>query len=223
MIQPDRIIRSRRRSIALHIDPDGSLTVRAPLHASEGEIRAVVEKHQAWIRQTQQRVQAQALLHPLKTYIDGELFWFLGRQYPLRLVEGTRQRLELRDGVFYLDRRALADPQSVFKNWYRRKAQELLPRQVAAYAARYGFSYRQVRITSARTRWGSCNSKATLSFPWRLVMAPLEVIDYVVVHELVHTLEHNHGSRFWQRVAAIVPDYKAKRQWLEKNGPSMIV
>lgn len=223
MIQINRILRTRRRSIALHIDPDGSLTVRAPLSASEAEIRAVVEKHQAWIRQTQQRVQAQALLHPLKTYTDGDLFWFLGQQYPLKLVEGSRKLLELRDGVFRLDRRALVEPQQTFREWYRRQAQELLPRQVAAYAARYGFSYRQVRITSARTRWGSCNSRGTISFPWRLVMAPPEVIDYVVVHELVHTLEHNHGSRFWARVAAIVPDYKAKRQWLEKNGPSMKV
>ena len=221
MIQINRILRTRRRSIALHIDPDGSLTVRAPLSASEGEIRAVVEKHQAWIRQTQQRVQAQALLHPLKTYTDGDLFWFLGQQYPLKLVEGSRKLLELRDGVFRLDRRALVEPQQTFREWYRRQAQELLPRQVAAYAARYGFSYRQVRITSARTRWGSCNSWGTISFPWRLVMAPPEVADYVIVHELVHTRHPNHSPAFWAQVAVHLPDYRQRAQWLKSQGAKL--
>jgi len=222
MIKIDRIIRSRRHTIALRIERDGSLTVRAPLRTSEKDIRPYVEQHQDWIRKTQEKLRARNLQYLEKTYMEGETFWYLGKQYPLHLVDGARRLLEFKDH-FLLDRRALANPQMVFKNWYRKQAMTVISAQVAEYAARYGFSYRQVKITSARTRWGSCNSKGTLSFPWRLVMAPLPVIDYVVVHELVHTQEHNHGPGFWQKVAAIVPDYKEKRKWLEEHAPSMIV
>jgi len=222
MIKIDRIIRTRRRTIALRIEPDGSLTVRAPLRSTEKDIRPFIEQHQAWIRKTQEKVRARNLLFIEKTYTEGETFWYLGRQYPLHLVDGARKFLDFKE-QFRLDRRALANPQLVFKNWYRKQAMVVLSARVVEYAAKYGFSYKMVRITSARTRWGSCSSKGTLSFPWRLVMAPLPVIDYVVVHELVHTQEHNHGTRFWQKVAAIVPDYQEKRKWLEEHAPSMII
>jgi predicted metal-dependent hydrolase len=216
MLKIDRIIRTRRRTIALRIERDGSLTVRAPLRATEKDIFPILEQHQIWIRKTQEKMRARSLLFVEKTYTEGDSFWYLGQQYPLHLVNGARRLLEFKE-QFILDRRALANPQEVFKNWYRKQAQAILSARVAEYAAKYGFSYRQVKITSARTRWGSCNSKGTLSFPWRLVMAPLPVIDYVVVHELVHTREHNHGPHFWQKVAAIVPDFQTKRKWLDDH------
>jgi hypothetical protein len=217
----DRIRRSRRRTIALRIERDGSLTVLAPLQASELEIRQVVERHAGWIQKNQAKIRAKNLPLLEKRYAEGELFWFLGRQYPLHLVEGARKYLDFQD-QFRLDRRALPNPQTVFIAWYRAQAKTILAARLAQYSTRYGFKYRQMRITSARKQWGSCNTRGTISFPWRLVMAPLDVIDYVVVHELVHTLEHNHGPRFWQQVAAIVPDYASKRKWLELNSPTMI-
>jgi predicted metal-dependent hydrolase len=89
---------------------------------------------------------------------------------------------------------------------------------VALYAAQHGFQPGRIRITSARTRWGSCSSKGTLSFTWRLVMAPLEVVDYVVIHELAHLRVKNHSQVFWDSVAALMPDYKRHVTWLKKNG-----
>ncbi len=84
-------------------------------------------------------------------------------------------------------------------------------------AAQHGFEYQRIRITSARTRWGSCSSRGTLSFTWRLVMASEDVIDYVIVHELVHLRIHNHSREFWTQVGLLMPDYKEKRLWLKKN------
>jgi predicted metal-dependent hydrolase len=106
-----------------------------------------------------------------------------------------------------------------FENWYKERAKALIPRRVSQLAAQYGFEYQRIRITSARTRWGSCSSRGTLSFTWRLVMAPEEMIDYVIVHELVHLHIHNHSKEFWTKVGLIMPGYKAKRLWLKKNGP----
>ncbi|MDM7987323.1 MAG: M48 family metallopeptidase, partial [Smithella sp.] len=118
----------------------------------------------------------------------------------------------------YLDRNVLFQAKEVFIHWYKEKANEVISERVAWYSDKMGIQVKQIKITSATTRWGSCSSKGTVSFPWRLVMAPVPVIDYVVVHELVHILEKNHGKAFWKKVRAIMPDYQQKIRWLEVNG-----
>ena len=85
-------------------------------------------------------------------------------------------------------------------------------------ASQLGFQYKKIRIGSAATRWGSCSSSGALSFTWRLVMAPMAIIDYVIIHELVHTVEHNHGRAFWDKVKTILPDFKPRMAWLKANG-----
>jgi hypothetical protein len=103
------------------------------------------------------------------------------------------------------------------ETWYREQARVLIGQRVAAIARDAGFSYTRVRISSARGRWGSCGYRNSLNFTWRLVMAPDTVIDYVVVHELCHTVEKNHSVRFWARVRALAPDYKQSKAWLRKH------
>ncbi len=93
--------------------------------------------------------------------------------------------------------------------------------RVPGFAARYHLTYQRIKISSARTRWGSCSSRGTLSFTWRLVMAPLPVIDYVVIHELAHLIERNHSNRFWQQVGSMEPDYAKYRSWLKENSPRL--
>ncbi len=94
----------------------------------------------------------------------------------------------------------------------------MLKQQVSYYATKHGFEFKKIRISSARTRWGSCSTLGTLSFTWRLVLAPLDVLDYVVVHELCHLSELNHSKKYWGLVEEILPDYKARRTWLKENG-----
>ena len=97
----------------------------------------------------------------------------------------------------------------------------MLTERVEFFAHAQGFKVKKIRISSARTRWGSCSAKGTLSFTWRLVMAPPDVIDYVVVHELCHLKELNHSKAFWAQVEAILPDYKTRRKWLKDNGAKL--
>jgi len=122
------------------------------------------------------------------------------------------------DGFFKLTEAAQPNAESVFTAWYRKQARNVLTERVEFFARKHGFKIGKIRVSSARTRWGSCSSKDTLSFTWRLVMAPLEVIDYVVVHELCHLKEMNHSKAFWTRVERILPDYKVHRKWLKENG-----
>lgn len=120
--------------------------------------------------------------------------------------------------VFVLSAAAQPAAREVFVRWYRAQALAVLRERVAHWSAQTGLLPSGLRITSARTRWGSCSSRGVLSFPWRLVMAPLPVIDYVVVHELVHLKEKNHARPFWQGVAGILPGYAIHTAWLKENG-----
>jgi hypothetical protein len=122
------------------------------------------------------------------------------------------------DGSFKLTKSAHSKAESVFITWYRGQARMVLTERVDFFAREHAFKIGKIRISSARTRWGSCSSKDTLSFTWRLVMAPLDVIDYVVVHELCHLKEMNHSKAYWAQVEAILPDYKRRRKWLKDNG-----
>lgn len=104
---------------------------------------------------------------------------------------------------------------------YRQAAKEYIPRRADYFAQRIGVSYERIRIAEQKTRWGSCSSRGTLSFNWKLMLAPPKVLDYVVVHELCHLIEMNHSPRFWKLVEEIIPDYKEYRKWLKENGNTL--
>jgi predicted metal-dependent hydrolase len=216
----NRLLRSRRRTIALIIEQDGSLTVRAPIIMPEASIIEFVLKHAAWIHKKQLvlRTNPSPNAHH---FLPGEKFLFLGCEYPLMLEKHQQKSLRFSDGSFHLSRTTLQAARNAFIRWYRQQARKVLTNQVNIIAKEHGFQFQKVRISSARTRWGSCSTSGNLSFPWRLVMAPPEVIDYVVVHELVHTRVHNHSAKFWKKVGMIMPDYKQHLTWLKKNGATL--
>jgi len=213
----DEIIRSKRKTLALIVQRDGRVVVRAPQRLSQSKIMEFVQSKADWILETQTRMRSQPSPLPPKQYVEGETFWYLGQAYPLVFAEHQAEALSL-EANFCLRQNARPKASQAFENWYRRRARAILTERVQHYAAKHGFSYQRIRISAARSRWGSCSSRGTLSFPWRLVMAPLPVIDYVVIHELAHTVVPNHSPRFWDLVASILPDWKQKRQWLKKNG-----
>src|ERR1043165_3225755 len=220
-IEANQIIRSKRQTLALIIKPDGALIVRAPLRISEKAIKEFVEKNREWIQK--KRAELLTITPPSpKQFIAGETFMYLGNSYPLELMK-NQSKLLLLEETFRLDEGIQNEAKSTFERWYREQARKVLTERVDLYAKQHGLSYKKIRITSARTRWGSCSSSGSLSFSWRLIMAPLAVVDYVIIHELVHTIVHNHSKRFWNKVAKIMPDYKARRKWLRVNGQTLIL
>ena len=212
----DRLVRSHRKTVAIVIERDGRLTVRAPLHLSGPRIQAFVESHADWIAKNRTRMQA-ASSPPARRFVDGETFLYLGHPYPLHLVPALQPALVF-DGIsFSLAKSSLPKAEEIFVRWYKQQARRLLAERVPAIAGKYGFRYQKIRISSARTRWGSCSSRGTLSFTYRLIMAPVSVVDYVVLHELVHTQIKNHSKNFWNKVGELMPDYKSRLAWLKKN------
>ncbi len=104
---------------------------------------------------------------------------------------------------------------------YRQAAKEYFPKRADYYAELLGVEYKKIRVAGQKTRWGSCSQSGTLSFNWKLMLAPPKVLDYVVVHELCHLLEMNHSSRFWKHVECIIPEYKEYRKWLREYGNTL--
>jgi predicted metal-dependent hydrolase len=222
MVHIDEIKRSNRKTIAILIRRDGTVIVRAPRRASLKHIQEIIDQKADWIREKREFILKTFPQAKPKEFVSGESFWFLGRVYPLEVVAPASPRLNdsyplaLADR-FYLARTACKRGMQVFEAWYRKQARQVLEQRMQELAAQYGFTTPNIRITSARTRWGSCSTSGYINFTWRLVMAPLEVIDYVVVHELVHLVERGHTRDFWQKVKAIMPDYKQRSAWLDKN------
>lgn len=214
----DQIIHSDRKTFGLQIKPDGRLIVRAPRHASRAQIQAVVAKKAGWIKKTRDRLARDYPHLTPKTFTEGERFWFLGAQYALQLTDRKRPALVL-EGHFSLSRNKQDRAKALFIAWYREQTRGIVHALIEGYQERFGFSVNQVRITSARTRWGSCSGKNNLNFTYRLSMAPRSVVAYVVVHELVHLTIRDHSPRFWRGVAEIKADYQKDRDWLKKNGP----
>lgn len=103
-------------------------------------------------------------------------------------------------------------------NVYKKRAKGIISRRVAHYADIMGVEYGQITIRDQKSRWGSCSDKCNLNFSWRLILMPIEVMDYVVVHELAHLKEMNHSPAFWAEVETVMPDYKEYRKWLKENG-----
>ena len=220
-VNVNRLIRSKRKTIALVVERDGSVTVRAPLRMSAYRIDEFIEKHANWVAKKQLEMQSIIPEQPRK-YEAGESFLYLGQTYRLEIIGDAKRKLVLDNGTFKLAEKELNNAEAVFHNWYRKQAARIIGERVAFFAQELAVQVNSIRITSAHTRWGSCSAKGALSFSWRLLMTPLDVIDYVVVHELAHTIHHNHSARFWKLVEKWMPDYRERRKQLKQYGRESI-
>lgn len=216
-IKIEKIVFSKRKTIALQMTQNATLVIKAPLNTSEDSIWKIVNKHKNWICKKKREIESRELRALPKKFTDTEEFLFLGRYYRLYLVEDQKEALRFQDN-FYLSKNALVRAKDVFIEWYKKTGYEKIAERAYWWAQRTGLKFSKINITRAQRRWGSCSKKGTLNFSWRLVMAPLSVIDYVIVHELVHLEEKNHGNLFWRKVEMLIPDYKDRENWLRKNG-----
>jgi hypothetical protein len=214
-IRIEKIVRTRRRSIALIITPDARLIVRAPHRATAAMIDAVVLEKRDWIRKKigEMKERPQAIIH---TYDEGEIFWFLGRPYPLHITDDEGSGIRRTDRLM-VPRNLPRGIRYGIQLWYRQEAAKEISSRCMWFSMMTGYSPSSVRITDARQRWGSCNHQGGLNFSWRLIQAPLSIVDYVIVHELVHLRQPDHSPKFWAKVEALMPDYRLRRGWLRDN------
>ncbi len=211
-----QLIRSKRKSISLMVNENAELIVKAPIKTSIDFINQLIEKKQIWIEKT---IKAASLKkHVPKKIENGENFYSYGIQYPLEIIDNTDFAIKFENGKFLLSSDCVQFGKNYFELWYKKQAKFYLRKRSLELAKLFKFNVKQVKISSADRRWGSCSSSGNINLSWRLMMAPIEIIDYVICHELAHLIELNHSDRFWQLVQNMVPDYKERRKWLKENG-----
>ena len=177
------VIRSNRKTVAIQVNSDISVTVRAPRSASEKDIEVILKKKEAWISKH------------------------------IEKIKKTKERLEAEPTEKLTREKVIALAEEALK---------VIPARVEYFARVIGVTYGKITIRNQKTRWGSCSSKGNLNFNCLLMLAPPEVLDYVVVHELCHRKQMNHSKAFWSEVEKVFPDYKEARKWLKEEGSQMI-
>lgn len=213
MIEPKRIVKSRRKTIALVIDSDAELIVRAPFYASTSDIMRFVEAKQDWIVRKTQEMKQKKEERPKLALQEGETIPYLGRE--CKIFRGLTRKICFDGKAFLLPQSQDADKKLI--QWYKKRATVILQERVATIAESMQVSPAGVKVTSAKTRWGSCSGTDHLNFSWRLIMCPPEVVDYVVVHELCHILHKNHSKSFWESVGRVDALYQEHENWLKEN------
>jgi hypothetical protein len=205
---------ARRRSIGLRIDHRG-LTVSIPLRATETWLHDVLRDKADWV--VDKLGSWQSRHPPAQRWAGGETLPFRGGALVLRIESGRRAAANREESVLRVALPAPDDTTAIERTvmaWYRRQATQLFSERVAFYAERLGVLPRAVKLSSARTRWGSCTTHGVVRLNWRLVKLPPELADYVVVHELAHLREMNHSAAFWRVVEHACPDYADRRRAL---------
>lgn len=205
----------RRRSIGLRVDHRG-LTVSMPSRAPESWLQEVLRERADWVVEKLDGWQARQPLEQL--WSDGASIPFLGELLSLRVVTGVSGATVQHDGELRVALRGEADPARIEKTvtlWYRRQALSLFAERVAHFAPLLGVAPTDVKLTTARTRWGSCTARGTVRLNLQLIKLPHHLIDYVVAHELAHLIEMNHSAAFWAKVASVCPDYARCRSELK--------
>ena len=211
-------VRSNRKTLGLTIERDGTIVVRAPNSCPKEVIEEFVRSRKDWIMEKLDARREMLTKIPHKEFVDGEGFLYLGKSYRLKIVE-TGPPLRLYNGYFELNQELVSKGRDVFIDWYRSHALIEFKRRVEKYKRLLGVDPEGIRVLDLKYRWGSCSKGGTLNFHWKSVLAPLSMLDYIVVHELVHLKEKNHTPEFWKLVGMVLPDYERRKNWLEQNGP----
>lgn len=200
--------------------PEAMLVVRAPMLTPLKFIESVVEKQRGWIERKREQILKRGIPKP-KQFIEGEELLYLGRTYRFSVHAGWE--IELKDDALFFPEKHLKKAKHQVIQWYKEQAFAVITEMAQHYSRISGWKYKTININSAQTRWGSCSSSGSINFSWKLILAPREVVEYVVVHELAHITEKNHSPRFWNKVQSLMPDYKTHEKWLKQNGRNLTV
>ena len=215
-----KIVRSpKRKKLTITVERDRAIIVHAPEKTSEELVRRLVDAKRQWLlaklRHPQKyRVRPHA---PGKEVVDGESAPYLGRDYRIEINETASGEVEF-SRLFVVPVSHQPKRREVLRKWYIARAKETILARVEQHARELGVKFTKAKIVDNRYRWGSCTVNDNVNFNWRLIKAPMFVIDYVIVHELAHLIEANHTSRFWGIVRANTPTMEKAKGWLKEHG-----
>ena len=210
------LLRSKRKTIALQVTPEGALVVHAPFKTPMGYIAGLVESKRRWIEGKQRLLRQRTEQHLPQEMATGEELPYLGGKLLLVITDKVDTPVVVGE-TLAIPKKA-RNAQACVKAWYVAEAARYFTLRVEHFSELAAIPYRSVGVTDARHRWGSCSSRGSINFSWRLILCPTDIIDYVVVHELAHIVHLNHSAAFWQKVLQLMPDFKERRLRLKADG-----
>ncbi len=215
------VTRSKRKTLSIYIERDGAVSVLAPENITDDKLAAIVDakSYQIFKFLAEQKLLNQSKVK--RELVNGESYYYLGRNYQLYLVRQQEIPLQFNQGKFSLLEHEKKNANEHFINFYKTKGSKRITERVNYYKTKMGVSVTDIRIIDLQNRWASCTRAGRVNFHWKCMMAPLTIIDYIVVHELAHLKYDNHSERFWNEVDKILPDYLERKAWLKMNGAGL--
>ncbi len=215
-----------RQTTDIVIERDGVVTVRPPRRMTPEQVDETVFSKRMWIYRNLAEWRDLNATRVAREWVSGETFLYLGSGYRLQLVAGQDVPLKLKNGRFCLQREVVERggaeaARQEFESFYRAKGLPRIQQRVAYFAARVGVTAGAVQVRDLGYRWGSCSRNGDLHFHWKCLMAPLTIIDYIVVHELCHLHHRDHSTAFWNEVDKVLPDYRERKEWLRVRGAEL--
>jgi len=221
---PIQVNRTRRQKTAEFSLRDGQVRVLVPDRLSNAEINRLIQRRMPWIREKMRQQESAPRMHP-KEYVSGESFAYLGRNYRLKIVQDVEEGVKLKSGGFVVSISGERDSEErgkrvhdLLERWYVDHALDRLQEKIDRYGRIMDVTPASIFVKGYRSRWGSCTHTGNIGFNWRIIIAPHTIVDYVVVHELGHILQHDHSDAFWLLVRRVIPDFQERRRWLKEHG-----
>jgi predicted metal-dependent hydrolase len=216
---------ARARYLRADIGLRTGLRVTLPEGLNEGRVEAFLRSRRIWVLRSLTRLERLASLIPDRSLEHGTVVPYLGTTLTLNLSSGAPARVgRLGDSlIVHTPRRGRAAVHAALQGWYRLEAARVLGGYAQDLAARHQLDFRRIIIRDQKRRWGSCSTSGTLSFNWRLMLAPESIARYLVAHELAHRAHPDHSRRFWAKVAELCPGFRDEERWLKKNGVGLVL
>lgn len=218
----------KRKTLGIYIDVYGNIELRVPKATEDQQIIDLLESKWSWIVRKQGEMKERTKGFKEKTYEDGEEFLFLGNHYPIEVEEDPKAK----HATITFDQSTLkivvpvrdeAMLKKLMTKFYKQQCKKLVESRIREYQSNFKVKPKSIKINGNKKNWGTCNSLRDLTFNWKLAMAPLKVIDYVVIHEMCHMIHMNHDRSFWRLVGKYMPDYEAQQNWLKETHWQMVV
>jgi len=209
-----------RKTISIYVEPDGRITVRAPRNLDLYKINNIIDMKRPWIYRGLAELKELNRTKVRRSFVNGEGYLYLGRSYRLKIEKNLNLPLSLTQGFFMLDESQTRKARQHFINFYKEKGRKHIAGRVDYFKRKIGVEPKPTRIMELKKRWAS-RSRTGLNFHWKIMLAPISVIDYVVVHELAHLKREDHSLDFWEIAESVLPDYAERKNWLRLNGANL--
>ena len=211
-----KIIKSwKRTSISVKVDESAQIIVKAPKWVLNNKINSILNENRQWIEKRIKLVKKNKINK--KRFNNKEEHLYLGIKYKLYIIKNQEIPFYFKNG-FYLLEKNKKKAKTYFEEWYKKQALEIISEKVKYYSQKYNIKYKSIKLSNAKTKWGSCTNRQRLRFSWQIIMAPEDVINYLIIHEITHIQESNHSKKYLEKIKEKEPNYKKYEKWLRKNG-----